>query len=63
MEKKLLILKNKYQTLDVHQKRQKNYTNSFRFIDELNKIKQKRFDCYRYGYQLYLHDANFSSKR
>ena len=36
-KKKLLILKNKYQTLDVHQKRQKNYTNSFRFIDELSK--------------------------
>jgi len=42
-KKKLLILKNKYQTLNVHQKRQKNYTNSFRFIDELSK-KLKRND-------------------
>ncbi len=34
---KLLVLKNKYKMIDVHQKRQKNYTNSFRFIDELSK--------------------------
>ena len=36
-KQKLLILKKKYQMINVHQKREKNYTNSFRFIDELSK--------------------------
>ena len=36
-KERLLVLKNKYKMIDVHQKRQKNYTNSFRFIDELSK--------------------------
>tara|TARA_B100001057_G_C22826124_1_gene941501 strand:- start:276 stop:2063 length:1788 start_codon:yes stop_codon:yes gene_type:complete len=36
-KQKLLILKKKYQMIDVHQKREKNYTNSFRFINELSK--------------------------
>ena len=34
---KILFLKDKYQTVKEHQKRQKNFTNSFRFIDQMSK--------------------------
>ena len=40
-KKKLLEFKNKYKMTDVHQKRTKDFTNSFRFIDELSNSLKK----------------------